>query len=89
MALQINITAENNFRQISTLENCYCKVSKLIGDKAQMHIKMDVMNAQKNYVYREETFAFTPSVEDGAKNFIAQAYNYIKSLPQYSQAIDC
>jgi hypothetical protein len=89
MALQINISAENNFGQISTLTNCYCKVAKLIGDKSQMHIKVDVMNAEKNRVYREDTFAFTPSVEDGAKNFIAQAYDHLKSLPEFASAIDC
>lgn len=89
MAIQINISAENNFGQISTLANCYCKVTKLIGDKVQLHIKMDVMNAEKNRVYREETFAFAPSVEDGAKNFIAQAYDYIKSLPEYASAVNC
>jgi hypothetical protein len=89
MALQISISAENNFGQISTLANCYCKVTKLVGDKAQMHIKMDVMNAEKNRVYREETFAFVPSVESDSKNFIAQAYDYIKSLPEYASAVDC
>jgi len=89
MAFQISISAENNFGQISTLTNCYCKVTRLMGDKVQMHIKMDVMNEEKNRVYREETFTFEPSVEQGSKNFIAQAYEHIKSLPQYAGAVDC
>jgi len=89
MALKISISAENNFGQISTLTDCYCRVSRLVGDKAQMYIKMDVMNSEKNRVYREETFAFTPSVADGSKNFIAQAYEYIKLLPEYVGSVDC
>jgi len=89
MAIQISISAENNFGQISNLVNCYCKVTRVMGDKSQLHAKVDVMNAEKNRVYREETFAFTPSVEDGAKNFIAQAYDHMKSLPQFAGATNC
>lgn len=89
MAIQISISAENNFGQISNLANCYCKVTRVVGDKDQIHAKMDVMNPERTRVYREETFAFTPSVEAGSKNFIAQAYDYVKSLPEYAGSTDC
>jgi hypothetical protein len=36
-----------------------------------------------------KTFKFTPSVADGSKNFIAQAYEHLNSLPEFAGAQDC
>lgn len=37
----------------------------------------------------QELHAFTPDVTDTGKNFIEQAYAYIKTLPKYVGATDC
>ena len=89
MALKTNIDLANNFGQISRLANCYCKVTQYVGDKNQINFKVLIMNEQKDFVYKEEIFGFTPSVDDKSKNFIAQAYEHLKSLPEFSEAQDC
>ena len=89
MALKINLNLVNNFGQISNLTNCYCKVMQIVGDKARINFKVAVMNEDKNFVYQEETFGFDPSVNDNAKNFIAQAYEHLKTLPQFASSVDC
>jgi hypothetical protein len=89
MALKINIDLINNFGQISNLTNCYCKVTQIFGDKATINFKVVVMNEDKNFVYQEEAFGFNPSVDENAKNFIAQAYEHLKTLPKFSEAHDC
>jgi len=32
---------------------------------------------------------FTPSVSDGSTNFIQQGYEYLKTLPEFADAVDC
>jgi hypothetical protein len=34
-------------------------------------------------------YTFTPSVESNSSNFIAQAYLYLKTLPEFADAVDC
>jgi hypothetical protein len=89
MALKINLNLVNNFGQISNLTNCYCKVTQIVGDKTKINFKVAVMNEEKNFVYQDETFGFDPSVDENAKNFIAQAYEHLKTLPQFASAVDC
>lgn len=89
MALKTNIDLVNNFGQISSFKNCYCKVTQILGDKATINFKVVVMNEDKNFVYQEEAFGFNPSVDENAKNFIAQAYEHLKTLPNFSKAQDC
>lgn len=89
MAIKKTITAQNNFGEMSVLPDCYCKVTRLTGDKTAMHFNVEVYNADKNRVYKTETVTFEPSVADGAKNFIAQAYDHLKTLPDYAGGTDC
>ena len=89
MALKTNIDLVNNFGQVSNFTNCYCKVTQIVGDKNQINFKVLIMNEDKNLVYKEETFGFTPSVDEDAKNFIAQAYEHLKTLNQFASSVDC
>lgn len=89
MALKKTFSMENNFGQTSVLSDCYCKITRVIGDKTQLHVNLEIQNSERNRVYRTDTYGFAPSVEVDAKNFIAQAYDYIKTLPEFAGAVDC
>jgi len=69
------------------ISDCYIKVSTINGDKHKVmidvHYKAD-SDSPPIYAY---TFAYTPDLEGG--NFIAQGYNYLKTLDQFQGAIDC
>ena len=73
MALQIN--------------NQYCRVENLGGGKNQLvFVLRGYENSVSENIVSEKGFVFKP---DGDNRWDAQAYTYLKSLPQHAQAIDC
>lgn len=66
---------------------CYIKVEKVDSSK-ESAVAAVKYTSDKNAVL-SKSFKFTPSVADGAKNFIAQAYEHIKTLPEFAGAQDC
>lgn len=66
--------------------SAYVKVINITGSKTQLDVevlfKSDSHKFTKNYL-------FTPSVSTGSVNFIAQAYKYLKTLPEFADAEDC
>lgn len=88
MALKHTITAVNNFGTQTTLPDCYCKVTRVVGDKEKIYSEVSYFSPAKDRVYFTRTFEFEPEVGDSAKDFIAQTYVYIKGLPEFSGARD-
>lgn len=62
----------------------YIKVSRLEGDKQL--IRFDVTYLDDGVVIMENKFSFKPEMVD--KNFIEQAYLYLKTLPEFADAKD-
>lgn len=64
----------------------YIKVASISGNKdellATVQFADDKLQMQKHY-------KFTASVAENAKNFIAQSYEHLKTLPEFAGAIDC
>ena len=64
----------------------YVKVTNITGSKTQLNaevlFKSDSYKFTKNYI-------FNPSVNLGSANFIAQAYEHLKTLPEFDGAEDC
>jgi len=65
----------------------YVRVDKVNGSKNSMNASVGFYkdNAEGEMI-KGEGFAFIPSLES---NFIAQAYDYLKTLPEFAGAIDC
>lgn len=72
--------------QQKTAFNAYCKIINVNGDKERGRItvecKADTYKVSKQYVVPF-------SVEDGAPNFVKQAYVHLKTLPEWADATDC
>ena len=79
-----------------TLTDCYWKISVnngISGGKLGLHCKLLCF---KNYItantnageYDTFEFYFVPDVSEESKNFLTQAYNYVKTLPNFFGAID-
>jgi hypothetical protein len=64
----------------------YIKVDNIQATKKQANASVsfnsDKLNFKKNY-------SFKVSVENNAPNFIKQAYEYLKTLPEFANAEDC
>ncbi len=73
------------FEGTLTAKNAYWKVTKLTGDKEQMIVEVTVFCNEVGVDKKAEFF--TPSLD--GKNFIAQAYDHLKTLPEFAGATDC
>lgn len=97
MALRKNIEVQGEssikteFGTVKTGEqkiefSAYIKILSFYGDKnkieANVNFRSDAQSFNKQY-------QIPVSVESGSANFVAQAYNYLKTLPEFAGATDC
>jgi hypothetical protein len=87
MALQKPITLKNNFGDDVTFSQAYIRVNQLTGDKHQIMIDVSIHKLRDQQIVDSKNYLFTPDLE--GKNFIAQAYDFIKTLPEFAGSIDC
>jgi hypothetical protein len=88
MAIKHTFNLQNNFGQTVEFKDCYAKVAGIDGGKESLTFTLEVRQGQddKN-VLTSQHYLFTPSLE--GKNFIAQAYDFLKSKPEFQNAQDC
>ena len=79
-----------------TMMDCYWKIelfNGMSGGKENLRVRMNCFKnkglADTNQgKFGDFDFDFTPDLSDGSPNVFAQAYNYAKTLPEFSGAID-
>lgn len=97
MALQKNIVVEGKVVVQTAMGNIeegtrsislptYIKVSSVNGTKTEINALVSFTSGDKNLF---KQYQISMSVETGSVNFIAQAYNHLKTLPEFAGAIDC
>jgi hypothetical protein len=85
MALKMEFTTDNGF--LVSKEDSYLKISHLSGNKSEMYSIIEYQNAaRKNCGTLTTTFIPNISVESG--DFIHQAYEAFKLLPELATAED-
>jgi len=67
-----------------TISDVYIKVGSVVVDKDSIMAKVSFT---KDIKLTERSYSF-PADLDGP-NFIKQAYEYLKTLPEFANAIDC
>lgn len=88
MALQKTIT-KNIYGQNITFENTYSKIGRIEGTKDKLSFSLLTFNNEKIDLIEANNFSFIPSVADDASNFIKQGYEYLKTLDEYEDSVDC
>lgn len=68
------------------LFSAYIKVISIYGDKSQLTATVNFKDGEKSF---NKEYQVSVSVETNAANFIAQAYNHLKTLPEFAGATDC
>jgi hypothetical protein len=86
MALKKNFVLQFHDQSI-VLPDAYCKVLRLLGTKDELIFDVDVKDKQDGKSYRVLSHKFAPNL-NGA-NFIAQAYEHLKTQPEFAGAVDC
>lgn len=87
MALKQNITLKTNFGDEVTFIDSYIKIEKLAGSKEKLGINVSFYKRQNEQIVDTKNYLFTPSLD--GKNFISQAYEHLKTLPEFAGATDC
>jgi len=64
----------------------YIKIVSVTGNKNEVVASVKFSDDNKSI---EKQYRVPVSVADGSKNFIAQAYDHLKTLPEFSGATDC
>lgn len=79
-------------QETGKVENAYFVITEIKGNKGSIKLAVSVFkNSQKNYddFLGVEEYTFKPSVSVDSPNFIKQGYEYLKTLPAYTGAVDC
>jgi len=72
-----------------TIDDAYYRIDSVSGSKSKIRAVYSVReSAGSNSALWESSFEFTPNL-NSSDNFIKQAYEYLKSLPEFANATDC
>ena len=86
MALLKTVSLTNNFEQQSVFNDCYIKVENIVGNKTAISFSVVYKKEADASAFHRHQFSFTPNL-DGS-NFIKQAYEHLKTLPEFAGAAD-
>jgi hypothetical protein len=75
------------------VENAYGKIETVGGGKMGAVIELkfykDFVASTSKVAVRQDYINFVPNTDEKASNFIKQGYEYLKTLDDYADAIDC
>lgn len=81
------------FTDISGVEReiagAYIVVSEIRSSKLQAIAQVYTKTGKDGKVISDAEYAFVPDYTDGAKNVLSQAYEHLKTLPEFAGAADC
>lgn len=86
MALKQNKTIMIGTNTGIDIEDVIIKVDSITGNKNGITFTTHMYKGEDILKDCDSKYNFIPSLEP---NFIAQAYKYLKTLDEYSDAIDC
>jgi hypothetical protein len=69
------------------LQNAYIKVDRVSGNKTQVELKYVVYSKKDGEIVEEKFAYFSPNMD--GENFVKQAYEHLKTLPEFAGATDC
>lgn len=88
MALQKVYTKEV-FGQTLSFPAAYFEIVFLSGTKDMITIQLNAYDdSQKANLIDQFSFSFTPDTSANAKDIFTQGYDYIKSIAEFSGAVD-
>lgn len=87
MALSQSTTLNNNFNEPSTFPDAYIRVEKVETTKQSSTALVATYKEAEGQFLVSNLYGFVPDLT-GA-NHIQQAYEYLKTLPEFANATDC
>ena len=87
MALKQTIQITNNFGEQSYFKDCYIKVNQISGNKVMFMVAIEFFKEPNGKLLQTKNYDILADME--GQNFIKQAYENLKKLPEFANAIDC
>lgn len=77
-----------------SFKEAYYRIDTINGSKEEIKLSVNIYSSQesfiKGYSYLEQYFyTFTPKVSKNSLEMWNQAYEFLKSLEEYKDSIDC
>jgi len=90
MALKNTFSTTTNFGDPVSFTDTYQRIEQLIGGKNGLQVCVTIYrDSNCKQILLNTIHKFTPSLDASAPNFIAQAYDYLKTLPDFAGSQDC
>jgi hypothetical protein len=87
MALQKNITLKTNFGTNIVFPAAYIKVRSVNMSKELAQANVDFYSELNGKIVNMKQYEFVASLD--GNNPIKQAYEHLKTLPEFANAVDC
>lgn len=87
MALTKTLNLQDNFGFDVEITDAYIRVDGVDADKSKGFARVGIYNKQGGRLLVSDIKEFPVTMDGG--NFIAQAYAHLKTLPEFSDAVDC
>lgn len=87
MALQKNIELASNLGVNVSFTGAYIKVGNIKGNKDNISFTYDILDQKNGKVLTTKATFFEPDLN--GSNFIQQAYSHLKTLEEFTDAVDC
>lgn len=88
MALTKAVQLFDSFGEEREFTNAYIRVDLISGGKENMLAQVCIYrSATDSRVLKSIGYQFAPQIS--GENFIAQAYQYLKTIPEFADAEDC
>jgi hypothetical protein len=87
MALKKTVSIKTNLNTDATFEDAYIRVDSIRIEKEFARALVQTHKEKGGQVLEQNGYSFEYKLE--GSNPIAQAYNHLKSLTEFSGAVDC
>lgn len=80
---------ENVITKDICINNAYIAITNCKGNKEEVQITVGIYkDSRKTVPIEVKLYSFIPNLSTSSENFIKQGYEYLKTLPEYADAID-
>ena len=86
MALKQTLTLVSNFNTEVFFQDCYIKVLSVNGTKISVQTTYAIFDKKDGAILESRNSNFVPDMDGG--NFIKQAYEHLKTFPEFEKATD-
>jgi hypothetical protein len=88
MAIQSSITeTRQHFTGELVCSSAYWRIEHISGNKQGLTFVVNAYSTNQGSTLCSNQFSFIPKLD--GDNFIKQAYQFLKSLPEFADAVDC